>query len=441
MAADTQCDKGVWMENSGISKSAERTSVFGEETTRSSHEGDQQMLVVKEEVPDLWSSSLDQQNPTLFRVKNEDWKKLTNPDGELLIDQEEPDNTDFPFTVVTVKIEDDHENLLSSERQHIKSEDNREAESLTSCSPEQMGTEVGREDHRGAEPDRNTYLNPNTDENASTSSETEASGENDDDECDDNPSGSGFEQEDGDEDWEETRTRQAGGNSSSCLDDANFSKIEQNSDSEKVLSENKVFVCDDCGKPFYYLYHLKRHMAHHKGEKPFQCDECGKKFTLRGNLNQHMTIHKGEKPFACNFCDRRFRLSSLLQSHVVTHLGVKAFSCQHCGERFTREGALKRHVVRHTGVKPFACTICDKRFYRKPDLKCHMPVHSREQRASSAPRNFACDECGKRFIHKCHVTRHMITHTREKNFSCDVCGLMFKWQSALKRHEKRFHNQ
>ncbi|XP_054899209.1 zinc finger protein 32-like [Poeciliopsis prolifica] len=434
--ADAQCD------SSGISKSAERTSVFGEENTRSSHEGDQQMLVVKEEVPDLWSSSLDQQNPTLFWVKNEDWNKLTDPDRELLIAKKEPDTTDFPFTAVTVKIEDNDENLLSSERRHIKLEDNRKAESPTSCSHEQMGTESGREERRGPEADRNTEcLNPNTDENASASSETEVSDEYDDDGCDDNLSGSGSEQEDSDEDWEETRTHQAGGKSSSRLDDANRSKTEQNSDSHKVLNESKVFVCDDCGKPFYYLYHLKRHMAHHKGEKPFQCDECGKKFTLRGNLNQHMTIHRGEKPFACNFCDRRFRLSSLLQSHVVTHLGVKAFTCQHCGERFSREGALKRHVVRHTGVKPFACTICDKRFYRKPDLKCHMPVHSREQRVNAAPRNFACDECGKRFIHKCHVTRHMITHTREKNFSCDICSLMFKWQSALKRHEKRFHNQ
>ncbi|XP_043958580.1 zinc finger protein 32-like [Gambusia affinis] len=432
--ADAQCD------NSGISKSAERTTVFGEENTRSSHEGDQQMLAVKEEVPDLWSSSLDQQNPTLFRVKNEDWKNedwknedcknLTDPDRELLIEKKEPDNTDFPFTVVAVKIEDEDGNLLSSERLHIKLEDNMKAESPTSCSPEQMGAESGREDHRGPEADRNTEcLNPNTDKNASSSSATDVSDENDDDGCYDDSSGSGSEQEDSDEDWQETRIRQAGG------------KSEQNSDSQKVLNENKVFVCDDCGKPFYYLYHLKRHMAHHKGEKPFQCDECGKKFTLRGNLNQHMTIHNGEKPFACNVCDRRFRLSSLLQSHVVTHVGVKAFTCQHCGERFAREGALKRHVVRHTGVKPFGCTICDKRFYRKPDLKCHMLIHSREQRVSAAPRNFACDECGKKFIHKCHVTRHMITHTREKNFSCDVCGLMFKWQSALKRHEKKFHNQ
>ncbi|KAM4715409.1 uncharacterized protein FYW61_018321 [Anableps anableps] len=435
--ANTQCGKRVWKENNGRSKSAKRTSVFAEETTKSSDEGEQQMLVIKEEVPDLWGSSLDQQNPTLFRVKKEDWKKLTNPDGELLIEQEEPDDTNFPFTVVTVKIED------GEEHQHIKSEDDREAESKTSCSAEQMGTEPDGEDCGGPEKDRNqdpdTHLNPNTDENASGSSETEVSGENDDD-CDDNPSGSGSEREDSDKDRGEIRTHLAGGKASS-LDDANLSKTEQNADSQKIFNENKVFVCDDCGKPFYYLYHLKRHMAHHKGEKPFQCDECGKKFTLRGNLNQHMTIHKGEKPFACSFCDRRFRLTSLLQSHVVTHLGVKAFTCQHCGERFTREGALKRHVVRHTGVKPFACTICDKRFYRKPDLKGHMPVHSREQRVSSAPRNFACDECGKRFIHKCHVTRHMITHTREKTFSCDVCGLMFKWQSALKRHEKRFHNQ
>lgn len=434
--ADTQCGRRVWKENGGRSNSAKRPSMLSEESTKSSDEGELQMSVLKEEVPDLWSSSSDQLNPVLFRVKQEDWEELTDPGGELLAEQEEPDYTNFPFTVVTVKIEDDDENFHSSGDQHIKTED-KEAES-----PSSNSTEPDGEDYGLPEPDLNQDLNdPNGDEKASASSETEVSCEDDDDGNDD-PSSSGSEHEESGEDWMEPRTHQSGEKPTSGLDDgANLSKTEQNEESQKVLDENTLFICEVCGKPFYYVYHLKRHMAYHKGEKPFQCEECGKKFTLRGNLNQHMSIHNGEKPFACSFCDKRFRLSSLLQSHVVTHLGVKPFTCQHCGEKFTREGALKRHFVRHSGVKPFACTICDKRFYRKPDLKCHMPVHSRDQKVCSAPRKFACDQCGKRFFHKCHVARHMITHTGEKTLNCDVCGVMFKWRSALKRHEKKFHNQ
>ncbi|XP_012737150.2 zinc finger protein 771 isoform X3 [Fundulus heteroclitus] len=435
--ADAHCSKRLWRENNGL----KRTSMF-EETTNSSDEGEHQMSVFKEEVSDPRGSGLGQQSPALLQVKKEDRERWADPEGGRLIEREEPDDTSFPFTVVTVKIEDDDENLPSSGHQHVRTEDSREAASPASRSAEQMETEPHREDCGGPEPDgnpgANTDIRPTTDENASASSETEVSGEDEDGEGRAaRLSGSGSE----DEDWGESGTRLSGETSSRCLDEADLSTTEPNAESQKARDEKKLFVCDDCGKPFYYLYHLKRHMARHTGEKPFQCDECGKKFSLRGNLNQHMTIHKGEKPFACSFCDRRFRLSSYLQAHVVTHLGVKAFACQHCGESFTREGALKRHVVRHTGVKPFACAICDKRFYRRSDLKYHTPVHSREHKVSSAPRNFACDECGKRFVHKSHVTRHMITHTGDKSFSCDVCGVLFKWQSALKRHRRRFHNQ
>ncbi|XP_015232549.1 PREDICTED: zinc finger protein 226-like [Cyprinodon variegatus] len=399
--ADAHFGKRLWKENGGRPSSAKKMLKFAEETSKYSNEGEQQAFAVKEEVPDLWSSSLDQQNPAVLRIKKED-----DPDGEPLIERGEPDGTSFPFNFVTVKIEDNDENPHSSEHQHIKKENKMEEEAPTS-----------------------------SEEKTSASSDTEVSAEDDD--CDVHSSASGSKHED----TGEIRNHQSGERSSSCWNDAHFSITEQNADSQQVLDEKKLLVCDDCGKPFYYLYHLKRHMARHTGEKPFQCEECGKKFSLRGNLNQHMTIHKGEKPFACSFCDRRFRLSSYLQAHIVTHLGVKAFTCQHCGERFTREEALKRHVVRHTGVKPFACAICEKRFYRKSDLKYHMPVHSREHKVSSRPRNFACDECGKRFHHKSHVTRHMITHTGEKSFSCDVCDVMFKWESALRRHRRRFHNQ
>ncbi|MED6280564.1 hypothetical protein CHARACLAT_012050, partial [Characodon lateralis] len=96
-----------------------------------------QMLVI-EGVPHGWSSSLDQQHPEPPHIKEEE--------EELWINQEEE--------WLTVKIEDEKKPQLS-QLHHIKTEDNRVTETLTTYSFEQMETEPDGEDCGGPEPDRN----------------------------------------------------------------------------------------------------------------------------------------------------------------------------------------------------------------------------------------------------------------------------------------------
>ncbi|KAK5622070.1 hypothetical protein CRENBAI_011026 [Crenichthys baileyi] len=85
------------------------------------------ILVIKEEVPNGWSSSLDLQDPVLQHVKEEE--------EELWISQEEEQ--------LTVKSEDEEKPQLS-ELQQIKAEDNRETEAPTSSSADQKETEPDR---------------------------------------------------------------------------------------------------------------------------------------------------------------------------------------------------------------------------------------------------------------------------------------------------------
>uniref|UniRef100_A0A3B5R351 C2H2-type domain-containing protein n=1 Tax=Xiphophorus maculatus TaxID=8083 RepID=A0A3B5R351_XIPMA len=346
--------------------------------------GNQQLWVVKEEVPDVSSSSLDQQNLTCSQVKNEEEEQWISQEVEQ----------------VTVKKEEEEPQL--PEVHLIKSEDSRQTETPTSSSAEQMKTESDGEISGGTEPDRepdpSTNLQPNIEEKYSASSETEVSDEGE----DDNISGSGSENEDSDEDWREPRTCQSGVNSKvgckaakkafSCPDcgkqfvrkqicsvEKKHSKRKRNGDSQTRLKPGrKSFSCDNCGKTFKKLAALKCHIRTHCGAKSVVCkDYCGKSFTSQDHFKSHRRLHTGERPFACDKCGKTFSHKHTLKIHMTSHTGAKPFQCELCHRKFTSNGGLKNHMTIHVGEKPFACSDCGRCFRLKSDLKVNSVIHVR----------------------------------------------------------------
>ncbi|XP_042291745.1 zinc finger protein 665-like [Thunnus maccoyii] len=441
---------------------------------------DVRKVIVGEDEQAECSSDLDQEDPDPPQIKEEQEELWVSQEGEQLQRLEEADITDFIFSPVPVKSEDDEEKPQSSQ--------------LHQRQTEEMKTEADGEDCGGSEPAKNSHperhLLQATDNKTLDSSETEA--------------------EDGDDDWMETRQPQSG------LDSVKNNKVSAND--VRHNTGWKSFCCSGCGKRFGCKGGLKRHMQIHTGEKQFSCPVCGKTFTYKANMTQHMAVHTGEKRYSCSFCDKRFAWSIQVKTHRCVSVSSQVnegnlFSCSECGKIFRHDTNLKAHMRLHTGEKPFSCSFCNKRFIWHHQLQTHKCVsfqpsqlHQRQTeqmetegdgedcggseparnshpdkhlqphtddktsdcsepemedndddykktrelhsglnseknkvpasdiRCNIAEKPFSCSLCGKRFDHRDYLNAHVRIHAEEKPFHCSFCGERFPRKATLISH-------
>ncbi|XP_061392667.1 zinc finger protein 567-like [Musca vetustissima] len=182
-----------------------------------------------------------------------------------------------------------------------------------------------------------------------------------------------------------------------------YFKQHQYKDHLRTHSDEKPFLCPECGKGFKIRTCLTAHMKRHTGVKSVVCPVCPKTFVDKSGLHSHMFVHKKEKPFVCDTCGAAFNMAYLLKRHSFLHTGIKNYACTHCDQRFARSRTLHRHMLTHTGEKPFECHYCDRAFSQSNDCHTHMKSHV-------GPNIHLCELCPMRFPFVRELRAHFDTH-------------------------------
>uniref|UniRef100_A0A3P9J2U6 C2H2-type domain-containing protein n=1 Tax=Oryzias latipes TaxID=8090 RepID=A0A3P9J2U6_ORYLA len=112
---------------------------------------------------------------------------------------------------------------------------------------------------------------------------------------------------------------------SSIKSGKNSGIITNPSDYMETGSDERCYICKECGKSFCNKYLFRIHTRIHAEGKRFSCKECEKSFSHRSSLKTHMRTHTGEMPFSCKECNKSFRHGASLKRHMMTHTGEKPF--------------------------------------------------------------------------------------------------------------------
>ncbi|KAM8834613.1 uncharacterized protein ACB058_016171 [Synchiropus picturatus] len=353
----------------------------------------------------------DQEAPVTRVIKEEEEEDGRHEEEQLQV-LEEADECKVPFTIVTIKTEDEEDDAQYSQLYSTE-----ERPDPHTCNSTQLKEEDGCD---YGQTERNSHLcHPPTDHETTQSSDCET--------------------EDS-EDWSKS--------TDPLLDSVMMAKVKH--------------CCTDCGILFRSESHLMDHIRSHTGPKPFSCSVCNKAFSRHNTLLNHMGTHTGEKKYSCSVCERRFTWPTQLTNHQCVDVNnptvKKGFVCSECGKVYSSQQTLHTHKKIHTGEKPFICSECGKRFGFKGDLTKHLLIHSEPQhvcsvcnkrftlkvacdrhfrRVHNQEKPFNCSVCDKNFVDHSSLKCHMRTHTGEKPFTCSVCCQSFRIVADLKNHMRK----
>ncbi|XP_023127069.2 histone-lysine N-methyltransferase PRDM9-like isoform X1 [Amphiprion ocellaris] len=230
-----------------------------------------------------------------------------------------------------------------------------------------------------------------------------------------------------------------------------------------VLSVDSVDAktCDDCGKSFKQIPHLRRHkLCVHSNRRPYCCPHCRRSFSQASGLIRHQLVHRkqavikdphedellGEEDSETprlelfNAADpavseeiKELNGSENLQEAVdvadvantsADEAETPQWSCSDCSKSFTNEASLKKHKVTvHERLRPYVCTVCQKCFGQYNDLTRHLQCHQKQNKRrgtmnedpedSATMMPFSCAECSLAFPSVENLQQHINEHHSE----------------------------
>ena len=157
------------------------------------------------------------------------------------------------------------------------------------------------------------------------------------------------------------------------------------SDSDKIPSSKKDWICDCCGLRFKLKSLLKKHMAIHLAHT-FDCLICDQKFVRADYLEEHFLHHSTEDSQSVHEKTQNLqKIDNNLYEKTIQNLTIsittltidhqknpkKTGGFFHCGECFFRAATqtlFKMHIMTHL-PQELACSETDKKFVRSDCLK------------------------------------------------------------------------
>ncbi|XP_023246290.1 zinc finger protein 573-like [Copidosoma floridanum] len=136
--------------------------------------------------------------------------------------------------------------------------------------------------------------------------------------------------------------------------------------------------------------------------KKLYCPKCKRTNDYVGNLCACSTC-KTSYLYQCSRCQKNFVTSVSLHRHVRRTHAEPKFNCENCGRGFACLGDMNVHKKICGQKLKYECSICEFKTRYKNSLGSHM--------------------------YKLH-------NDNRKAFRCDVCGVVYKTNRAIKRHLK-----
>ncbi|XP_053625048.1 zinc finger protein Xfin-like [Plodia interpunctella] len=237
------------------------------------------------------------------------------------------------------------------------------------------------------------------------------------------------------------------------------------------------YPCDTCGKQFVGLLALQNHQCINQVQsqpQTFDCEICHKSYTSIAALKSHRGWHlrSPDGKAAANNTGLwmpQNKVTNKVSKHEVVD-PVQLARVQHTTVSSPAAAvAAKRRLppeVEVTVVNPNKklrsddsidleqqtgsmedryCTLCDKEFTKRAAYQRHMEeVHM--------PNSVFCPVCDKSFTRKSTLIVHMKKHYEggqgsssgtqmEEDCACEVCGVQFESEAALRAHAARHHGE
>jgi uncharacterized Zn-finger protein len=209
---------------------------------------------------------------------------------------------------------------------------------------------------------------------------------------------------------------------------------------ERLHLNLNAYTCDLCSKPFHRKSSLLCHMHIHLNVRPFACPRhCGKHFFSKTAMRLHVKFHHTRhNEFICEVCAMSYKQRYLLHEHIAAkHAGVR-FKCTHatCTNEYHSQSALRKHIDSIHESVLVACEFCGDNFRTGFSLYQH-------KRLNHSGRRFPCTAggCGKTFATASKLKTHTKIHTGTKDFVCHVCNASYHIKRNLGRHIQVVHKK